>query len=352
MRIEQAAWPQSSIPPTPERRSSQSRESGRGLDTIVGRSASLQRALSLARRVATTDLPILLVGATGTGKELFAQQVHRWSRPASPLVDVNCAALPRDMIEAELFGHRRGAFTGAAESTAGLLEAAHGGTLFLDEVLSMPLEAQPKLLRVLESGEVRRIGETIKRQARFRIIAAVQDDVAQRVAQGSFRADVLQRLAGLVIELPTLVERHDDILMLAEHFAASLGRALGPGAEGVLRGHSWPGNVRELRLSIERAACLCTDLVIPARVLSESVGLGAAFIGIAPDANRLDVLAGGSSRDRVLAVLAAHGWNAERSARALGLGRTTFFKQLRALGISLRRERSSLETRFSSGENR
>lgn len=257
------------------------------------------------------------------------------------------------MIEAELFGHRRGAFTGAAESTTGLLEAANGGTLFLDELLSMPVEAQAKLLRVLETGEVRRIGETIKRHSHFRVIAAVQDDVALRVAERTFRVDLLQRLAGLVIELPTLIERGDDTLMLAERFAAGLGRALGPGAEGVLLGHSWPGNVRELRLAIERAACLCSDRVIPARVLAESVGLGAAFVELAPNAGRgLPVLAGGSPRDRVLSVLASHNWSAERSARALGLGRTTFFKHLQTLGISLRRERASLEARFSGGEPR
>ena len=340
MPIEHTAWPRRFVTSTSERLPSEGRESGQdpGPIAIVGSSASLQHALSLARRVAATELPVLLIGATGTGKELFAQQIHRWSRPAGPFIDVNCAALPRDMIEAELFGHRRGAFTGAAESTAGLLEAANGGTLFLDELLSMPLEAQAKLLRAVETGEVRRIGETIKRRTHFRIVSAVQDDVAVRVVEGDFRVDLLQRLAGLVIPLPRLLEREEDVLLLAEHFAAGLGRGLDSGAEGVLRGHSWPGNVRELRLTIERAACLCSDQVIPARVLAESIGLGSAFISVAPTAlHNHPALVGASPREHVLAVLAAHDWNAERSARAIGLGRTTFFKHLRVLGISLRR---------------
>ena len=250
------------------------------------------------------------------------------------------------MIEAELFGHRRGAFTGAAESTAGLLEAAKDGTLFLDEVLSMPPEAQVKLLRVVENAEVRRIGETMKRPTHFRLIAAVQDDVVVQAAEGNLRLDLLERLAGLVIQLPTMAEREGDIPLLAEHFATLLGRTLGAGAEEVLGSHSWPGNVRELRFVIKRAASLCSDPVIPARALAESISHGSALITLAAKAlHNPTVVVAESPRERVLAVLAVHNWNAERSAQALGLGRTTLFKHLQAWGISIRRERAALKAR-------
>jgi two-component system nitrogen regulation response regulator GlnG len=348
MRIEPTAWSRALFAPTSEPRSRDPPEAARDPEpnAIIGNSAALQQALLLAWSVAASDLPVLLVGASGTGKELFAQQIHRWSRPAAPFVDVNCAALPRDMIEAELFGHRRGAFTGAAESSAGLLEAAKDGTLFLDEVLSMPLEAQVKLLRVVEHAEVRRIGETMNRPTHFRLVAAVQDDVAVRVAEGSLRVDLLERLAGFIIPLPTLGEREGDIPLLAEHFATLLGRKLGPGVEKVLGSHSWPGNVRELRFVIKRAASLCSDPVIPARALAESISHGSALITLAAKAlHNPPVVVAESPREHVLAVLAAHNWNAERSAQALGLGRTTLFKRLQAWGISIRRERAALTAR-------
>ncbi len=346
MRIEEKHWLGVVVAPQAKAVAHQEHGSaGSELDQpIIGQSTKLLRALALARRVARSKLPVLLVGATGTGKELFAEQVHAWSRPGRPFVAVNCAAIPRELIEKELFGSRRGGFTGALENVAGLLEAAHLGTLFLDELLSLPLEAQAKLLRALDSGEFSRVGETLVRKADFRVVSAAQQDIAARVKRRGFRFDLLHRLAGIRIKLPSLAERGADLLTLGEYFAKELGRSLGPGAEAVLRGHSWPGNIRELRLAIGRAACLCSDSVIPAPVLAESIGLGAAFIDLEETSSRESVEPSG--RERLLAVLAAHDWNAGRSARALGVGRTTLFKRLRALEISIYEERSALERRF------
>lgn len=312
----------------------------------MGESSAIHKAVALAKRVAATDLPILLAGPTGTGKELFAAEIHRWSGLPGSFVDVNCAALPREMVEALLFGHRRGAFTGATDHAHGLLEEAQGGTLFLDEMLSMPTKVQSKLLRALETGEVRRIGETLKRRVRFRTLGAVQDSSGHGLVARDLRADLLQRVAGIVIELPPLAHRDDDVILLAFHFAARKHRSLGPDAGAVLRGYAWPGNVRELRLTIDRACALGDTEVLGARALAESIELGAALLsserrsGLTADSRR-----GPSVRDRLLSEFAAHDWNAGRTAEALGLGRTTLFKQLKTLGISLRQERSSLETR-------
>jgi DNA-binding NtrC family response regulator len=321
---------------------------------IVGASPVFAAALALARQFAPTPLPILLLGETGTGKEVFAREIHALSRRPGLFVDVNCGALPREMVESLLFGHRRGAFTGAFDHAKGLIEEADGGTLFLDEVLSMPIEAQAKLLRVLETGEVRAIGETGKRRVDVRVVAAAQPTVSEMVHDGGFRADLLQRLAGVVIRIPSLSERADDVVTVAEHFAAIRECRFGPGVADVLRAHTWPGNVRELKLAMERACFMSESYKLPTRVVADAIALGAMWV--APARSQLvPALAefrspGDSVRDRVIAICAANGWNATRSARALGLGRTTFFKRLKALGISLREGRSSLEFRVGRQE--
>ncbi len=308
---------------------------------LVGDARAFREALALARRLAKSDLPIMLVGETGTGKELFAQEIHRQSDRRGELVDVNCAALPRDMVEAMLFGHRRGSFTGAHEDARGLVEAADQGTLFLDELQSLAVEAQAKLLRVLESGDVRRVGETVKRRVRLRTIVAAQPSIGARVARGQFRQDLLQRLAGAVIWLPTLFERRGDISLLAKHFASSLGTTPSDSALEVLESYSWPGNVRELRLVVERAACLTEEREISSDVIRESLRVGVSLLVRAKEG--ADQLL--SPKDRVLAVCAANNWNAAATARALGLGRTTLFKELKALGISFRATRSLADVR-------
>jgi DNA-binding NtrC family response regulator len=248
--------------------------SGAPLAPIIGVSPAIKRATALVERFAPTTLPILLVGATGTGKELFAQYIHRASRRRGELIDVNCGALPQEIAESLLFGHRRGAFTGAIESVTGHLQRADNGTLFLDEVLHLSLAAQVTLLRALETGEVQPLGDGRKQRVDFRAVSAAQEDTPHRLDGGTFRRDLFQRLAGVVIELPLLAQRPEDIVPLAEHFAAALGKRLEKATTAVLESHAWPGNVRELRLAIERAGCLVDDGLLPPSAISEAIAIG------------------------------------------------------------------------------
>jgi len=244
------------------------------LSPLIGRDPEFVEAVDLARRFAATELPILLIGATGTGKELLAQHIHRWSGRGGEMVDVNCAAIPAEIADSILFGHRRGAFSGAVESRVGLLEHADGGTLLMDELCSLPLAVQGKLLRVLETGEVRRVGETVLRAARFRAICASHVLLGHGAASGVFRMDLLQRLGGVQIELSPLVERGGDVLLLAQAFAGAVGRRIGPSGESVLAAHGWPGNVRELRSVMERARWLTQEAVLGEGVLADAIALG------------------------------------------------------------------------------
>ena len=300
---------------------------------IVGVSPAIRRALVLAERYARTRLPILLVGATGTGKELFAQYVHERSGRRGPLVDVNCCALPRDMVESLFFGHRRGAFTGAVEASVGHIERSDGGTLFLDELASLVPEAQGKLLRVLELGEVQPLGASAKRPVDLRVVCAVPDDIWTALDRGQFRRDLFQRVAGVVIELPPLAARPEDVVPLAKHFADLQGRRLERGVDSVLLNYPWPGNVRELRVAIERAGELVEDGTLPPRAVAEAIALGGPRPSVSSARGQLSALL---TRDDLLAVLDRSDWDVERAATALRIGRTTFFKRLKSLGISLR----------------
>ena len=301
---------------------------------IVGVSPAIRRALVLAERYARTRLPILLVGATGTGKELFAEHIHERSGRPGPLVDVNCSALPRDMVESLFFGHRRGAFTGAVESSVGHVERSDGGTLFLDELASLVPEAQGKLLRALESGDVQPLGAAVKRPVDLRVVSAVQDEIWTALDRGRFRRDLFQRVAGVVIELPPLAARPEDIIPLAEHFANQQGRRFEGGVEGMLLNHAWPGNVRELRMAIERAGELVEDGTLPPRAVAEAIALGGP--GPSTSGGGGHGLSSVLTRDDLLAVLERTDWDVDRAATALQIGRTTFFKRLTALGISMR----------------
>jgi len=295
---------------------------------IVGVSPAIRRAIALAERYARTRLAVLIVGATGTGKELLAQHIHERSGRPGLLVDVNCCALPRDMVESLLFGHRRGAFTGAVDSTIGHLERSDGGTIFLDEVTSLAVEAQGKLLRTLETGEVQPLGAAAKRRLDLRVIAAAQDDIQPAVQTGRFRRDLFQRLAGVVIELPPLKARPEDVLPLASHFAALQGRRLEPGVERVLLNYTWPGNIRELRLTIERAAELVDNGTLPPGALAEAIILGGVAIADATQASE--------ERAAFARLCESHEWQGGEIARALGISRTTLHRRLRELGLSLR----------------
>ncbi len=235
------------------------------IDGMVGVSPAMRDLARLIRLVAPRSATVLIEGETGTGKELVAQALHQLSpRAAKPLVVLNCAAIPESLLEAELFGHTRGAFTGAVQARAGRIEAAHGGSLFLDEIGEMPLALQSKMLRFLECGELQRIGDNEVLRVDVRVIAATHQPLEERAAAGLFRLDLYHRLAVFPIDVPPLRERAEDIPALAEFFLAQLSRTspakrLSPAALALLVEHPWPGNVRELAHVLERATILAGD---------------------------------------------------------------------------------------------
>lgn len=233
------------------------------LPGMIGRSAVMQRFYRLARLIAPRPNTVLLLGPTGSGKELAARAIHQLSPRASrPLVVVNCAAIPESLLESELFGYARGAFTGAVQAYSGRIPAAQGGTLFLDEVGELPLGLQAKLLRFLDQKEVQRLGSSEVSRADVRLVAATNADLEQRVDKGSFRGDLYFRLSAFPLELPALADRQGDVIPLAEHFLASGGGKaprLSAEAAARLASHAWPGNVRELQHLIERASILAED---------------------------------------------------------------------------------------------
>ena len=232
------------------------------LDAIVGDAPELRSVLARARLVAPTGTPVLVTGESGTGKELLARALHELGpRPGGPLVTVNCGALPRELAESELFGHERGAFTGAAARRRGWFEEASGGTLVLDEIGELPLDLQPKLLRVLETGRVRRVGGAGESGVTVRVVAMTLRDLGLEAQRGGFRADLYYRLAGFELPLPPLRRRRGDIPLLARHFLRELAPELGPreiesAALVALETANWPGNIRELRNVVRRAAIL------------------------------------------------------------------------------------------------
>lgn len=246
-----------------------------GTPKLIGRSQGMERVRTLIAKVAPTQSTVLILGETGTGKELVARAVHDQSpRASEPFVAINCGALPESLIESELFGHRKGAFTGADEHRVGLFEVANGGTIFLDEIGELPKAMQAKLLRVLESREIRRVGENRSTSVDVRVVCATHRDLPEMVASGDFREDLMYRINTFEIFLPPLRERLDDISELAEHllarFRGKAGRGGGQIADdaiGVLRAHVWPGNVRELANVIEHATILCEEGPITAEHL-------------------------------------------------------------------------------------
>jgi two-component system NtrC family response regulator len=243
---------------------------GRGyiFEDIVGNCPQMQHIFSTVRRVAPTNSTVLLQGETGTGKELIARAIHRQSfRKENPFIAINCAAIPDTLLESELFGYEKGSFTGAYKKKLGSIELAHGGTLFLDEIVDLPLPLQPKILRFLQGLEIQRIGGKERIKADVRIIAASNSDLREAVKMGSFRKDLYYRLKLIVIELPPLRDRGEDILLLAEHFLRRMSRGLKvkrftSGAKKALLQYAWPGNVRELQNKIERAAIISSGRYI------------------------------------------------------------------------------------------
>lgn len=304
---------------------------GVGEPVIIAESAAMRRAVALAQRFAPTTLPILLVGETGTGKEVLAQAIHRWSHRKGQLVDVDCGALPPGMVVAELFGHRRGAFTTAIDSMPGLIEQAAGGTLFLDELASLPVDGQTALLRILETGEVRRVGDRTKLRIDLRLVAAVQEG-EPRTGAVQVRHDLYHRLTGTVIRLSPLRERPEDLLPLAQHIAGAQDRRLPESCRVLLQRHSWPGNVRELRNVVFRAAAISDGPVITAAAVAEALDMG----GGSTAAAHVERLNADSGRRTLEALCRRHQGRAIPIASELGIGESTMYRLLKRHGLRLR----------------
>jgi transcriptional regulator with PAS, ATPase and Fis domain len=297
-----------------------------GFEAIVGSSPALRQTLDQAARIAPLrDLTVLIGGETGTGKELLARALHYGSpRAADPFVEVNCAAIPANLLESELFGHERGAFTGAVAAKPGLFEVAHGGTLFLDEIATLPLELQPKLLRALETRSIRRVGGQQGRQVDVRVVAASHVDLAQAVRHGEFREDLYYRLNVVTLVLPPLREREGDVELLARSFVQRIAASYGlpvpeltPETRAALRTHRWPGNVRELRNVLERAVVLSPPGTLKLGPLEEPRGRAAPSGGVLPFPAPLAEVV----RTAAQAMLDLTGGNKSEAARRLGISR-------------------------------
>jgi DNA-binding NtrC family response regulator len=316
---------------------------------LVGGSPAMRELFRLIRRAGPADVTVLVTGESGTGKELVARALHAESRRAGKaFVALNCSALPAELAESELFGHVRGAFTGADRDRDGLFEAADGGTLFLDEIGDLAPAAQAKLLRALEQREVLRVGSTRPVPVDVRVVAATHQPLERLAAEGRFRADLLFRLQVVTLTLPPLRERREDVPALAASFLAELAarhgspaRDLSDGARRALLAYEWPGNVRELRNAIERAVVLAEGETLeasdlPAPVLASQAPLRPADAALAelPYVEARDRVLAAFDRSFLAAALERHGGNVSRTAAALGLHRQSLQKMLRRAGIA------------------
>ena len=304
---------------------------------MIGASGAFKQIVDQATLAARSDARVLFIGESGTGKELLAAHIHEASPfSAGPFVKVNCAAIPHELIESELFGHEKGAFTGAVSVRRGKFEMADGGTLFLDEVGDLAAASQAKLLRVLEEGEFHRLGGERTVRVSVRVVAATNRDLNQMVGEGEFRGDLYWRLAGVPLRVPSLRERVEDIQSLAEYFLDEFSRrnnfrkrGFSKEAITLLKGYQWPGNVRELRNTVERMAILGpldelqeSDVPLEIRVRAGDVG-----------PNMLEEARRSAEREQIVRALTDTRWNVSRAARSLGLERTNLHKRIRALGL-------------------
>ena len=313
-------------------------DGGPGERGVIGESAAMQEALKLVARVAEHATTVLITGESGTGKEVIARAVHRASlRTGRAFVAINCAAIPESLLESELFGHVRGAFTGATADKAGLFETADGGTLLLDEIGEMPLPLQAKLLRVLQESEIRRVGDQRTKKVNVRVIAATARDLAADAAAGRFREDLYYRLAVVTIRLPPLRERREDIAPLAHHFIARLARRFGrtlkaaPETLTWLAEQEWRGNVRELENSIERAAVLSAGETLQPSDF-ESQGRGAPT-GAPGEVEPLHVAVERAERAAIVSALAQANGNRRTAAQLLDVSLRTLFYKIDRYGI-------------------
>jgi DNA-binding NtrC family response regulator len=314
-----------------------------GLPEIVGETAEIREVLSMVARVAASDSPVLIYGESGTGKELVARAIHlRSKRAGRPFVSINCGALPDTLLETELFGHKKGAFTGAIAARSGLFEAADGGTLFLDEIGETSPAMQVRLLRTLDSGEVRRVGEERAFHVNVRVVAATNKDLSQEATEGRFRWDLFYRVSTVIVPVPPLRKRRADIPLLVQHFIAPFMRAgkslrFSPEAMVRLQEYGWPGNIRELRNLIERLLILHEGDEIALAMLPREVARTAPVPDAAPEPESAaaDSLPSLSEVERrhVERVLQATAWNKARAARVLEVDIKTLNKKIRDFGI-------------------
>ena len=306
-------------------------------DNIVGKSSALSDVVSQARKVAATDVSVLINGETGTGKEVFAQAIHSASgRRGEAFLALNCSAFSRELLESELFGYKAGAFTGAVKDKKGLLEEANHGTLFLDEIGEMALELQSKLLRVLETGEFVKVGDTKTTHVDVRILSATNRNLKEEIANGRFREDLYFRLSVFRILLPPLCQRRDDILLLAQHFiglyARQIGRtapSLSTEAKNIFLAYPWPGNVREMMNAIEHALIVCEDEItrhdLPIDMLTGDTSTAA------DDSFDLKSV----ERNHIIKVLHHTHGNKTETARLLKIGLTTLYRKIEEYGINI-----------------
>ncbi len=314
-------------------------QAGRQSGQMIGKSEPIEKLRKILRRVAGSDIPVLLTGETGTGKEVAATLVAELSpRSGKPLIVINCGALTKDLVESELFGHEKGAFTGANERKVGAFEAANGGTLFLDEIGELPLDMQPKLLRALENSEVRRLGSPKSFHVDVRVIAATNRKLEEEVAAGRFREDLLHRLNIVTVELPPLRRRASDIEELAMHFVSAFSPgnevvALAPGALEKLKGHVWPGNIRELRNTIQRAVLMRMGDAVEAEdiTFAPSSFEHRAAVSEALTSRTLADL----EKEAITTELIRHKGNKKEAAAALGVSRSTIHRKIEDYGIDL-----------------
>ncbi len=298
---------------------------------LIGQSEAMRRVREQIETVAPVDTTVLIVGESGTGKELVARAIHRLSpRRYNPMVVVHCGALTETLIESELFGHEKGAFTGAQYRKKGKFEAAHGGTIFLDEIADISLKTQTDLLRVLQEREIVRVGGTQPIKVDFRVIAATNRDLAELVKEGRFRSDLYYRLNVFTIHLPPLRERHGDVPLLAQYFLEKYSRQMNRKFTGfdraameVLVSHNWPGNVRELENIIERAVVVGREPLIRASDLAINRPVEASD----------DLTLEAVERRHIIRVLEDFGWNQTQAAKALGIDRVTLYHKIRRYGL-------------------
>jgi DNA-binding NtrC family response regulator len=310
-------------------------------ENIIGTSVRMQEIYNLIAKVADTDSTILIQGESGTGKELVARALHfNSTRQHQPFVAINCSALPENLLESELFGHKKGAFTGAVQDKIGLFEEAEMGTIFLDEVNSMAVSLQTKLLRVLQERQIRRVGDTKSLPINVRVLAATNESLNDKIKSGNFREDLYYRLAVIPIEMPALRERLDDIPLLVQHFlsknAAQTGtepKKIDPKALEVLQHYRWPGNVRELENAVERACALCDDGIIrvqdlPPQVVRQAAGPVVEPVGALPVGQSLDEYIREQERRYIEETIKFNGASREKAAKMLGISMATLYRKL------------------------